>query len=307
MMGRLWLVPHKSKSFLQTKTLIVSLLAIGFLSESVSAMSRSNGNNQFSMSDQAICATVDLNSLFFDDYFPNTRWSSAESVRTIRWSSGAMHIANNPVTRPFTANERGIVQTAFSMWDEALDSINFIEVTDKESPEIIIAWTAIDDFPSLGGRWTSNWNSQNLRYMGTVRINQNDPWVAAAESNFFHIVLHELGNVLGMGDIASRADIESVQEDPMQPPFGPKTLSGFDRRIIRQIYGESTCDEVDDSNSVTTTSTTVAATSSTTVRAVTIRYRITCKNKQKTRVLVRSKPLCPIGFQRLGPVVKTSG
>jgi hypothetical protein len=61
------------------------------------------------------------------------------------------------------------------------------------------------------------------------------------KSQFIHAVQHELGNVLGLGDIKPTNDFASTQEDSWQPPYGPVPLSDYDTGMIRQLYGESTC------------------------------------------------------------------
>jgi hypothetical protein len=61
------------------------------------------------------------------------------------------------------------------------------------------------------------------------------------KNQFIHAVQHELGNVLGLGDIKPTKDIASTQEDSWQPPYGPIPLSDYDTGMIRQLYGESTC------------------------------------------------------------------
>ena len=147
------------------------------------------------------CPQYDLGALFNDDYFPETRWGSAGSIRTVRWSLGAQTVANLPVWRQFSESEILSIRSAFNQWDSALDSINLVEVGPSDAPEVTIGWTAFADFPNLGGYWTSSWNGQKIRYVGTIRLNATDSFLLSSPTNFTHGVLHEIGNVLGMGDI----------------------------------------------------------------------------------------------------------
>ncbi len=48
--------------------------------------------------------------------------------------------------------------------------------------------------------------------------------------------MHEIGNVLGLGDISPRQDIRSIQEDPFQEDFVGSSLWEFDVRMIKQLY-----------------------------------------------------------------------
>jgi hypothetical protein len=93
--------------------------------------------------------------------------------------------------------------------------------------------------------------------------------------------MHELGNVLGMGDIRPRDDIESTQEDPWQQPYGPAALSAFDRAVIRQMYGESTCTDPS-------------------LAAPVVIYRIRCAKGSKVRPVKGPDPTCPKGFRQRG-------
>ena len=55
---------------------------------------------------------------------------------------------------------------------------------------------------------------------------------------FLTTILHEIGNVLGLGDISPRQDIRSIQEDPFQEDFVGSSLWEFDVQMIKQLYDE---------------------------------------------------------------------
>ena len=58
-------------------------------------------------------------------------------------------------------------------------------------------------------------------------------------ATFLTTIMHEIGNVLGLGDISPRQDIRSIQEDPFQEDFVGSSLWEFDVQMIKQIYDES--------------------------------------------------------------------
>ena len=55
---------------------------------------------------------------------------------------------------------------------------------------------------------------------------------------FLTAVLHEIGNVLGLGDIRTRGDLQSIMEDPYDEIFKDDKLWEFDIKMIKQLYGE---------------------------------------------------------------------
>jgi hypothetical protein len=55
---------------------------------------------------------------------------------------------------------------------------------------------------------------------------------------FLTAVLHEIGNVLGLGDIRTRGDLQSIMEDPYDEIFNDDKLWEFDIKMINQLYGD---------------------------------------------------------------------
>jgi len=213
-----------------------------------------------------VCPTYDFATLFYEDYYPGTKWDNSSGVRVIRWAPVASGvIQGDTVTRPFDAAELDVVRSAFASFDAALDTIAFQEVP-REQAEITIGFVSIS-VSGVDGYWNATWSANGLRVRATIRL--------AASSNFFvrspaalrHGVQHELGNVLGLGDIRPNPSFDSVQEDPWQTPYGPLTLSDFDRGMIRQLYGETTChDKIVEPTTTTVppTTTTIAPPTTTT-------------------------------------------
>lgn len=234
-----------------------------------------------SASAAAPCPTHDLAALFYDDYY-GTVWTAPGTPRTLRWTPFATTVHTEAVTRPFSEAELALVRESFAAWDAALDSIAFEEVAGGAAAEITIGWTPIAEMgASVDGYWNGWWGSDRIRSRATIRMRSSSAFLAAGGAGFKHGVMHELGNVLGMGDIRPRDDIESTQEDPWQQPYGPAALSAFDRAVIRQMYGESTCPDA-------------------AVTAPVVTYRIRCAKGSKVRVVKGPDPSCPKGFRQRG-------
>jgi hypothetical protein len=230
----------------------------------------------------ATCPTYDLASLFYDDYYAGTAWTAPGTTRTVRWTPFATTVHTEAVTRPFSEAELSLVRESFAAWDAALDSISFTEVTGDAPAEITIGWTPVaDQGTSADAYWNGWWGGDRIRTRATIRLRASSAFLSAGGVGFKHGVMHELGNALGLGDIRPRDDIESTQEDPWQPPYGPATVGAFDRAVIRQMYGESTCPDA-------------------TVVVPVATYRIRCARGSKVRVVKGPDPTCPKGFRQRG-------
>jgi hypothetical protein len=188
------------------------------------------------------CPTYNFSEVFYDDYYPNTPWASKGQKRLITWSSSATLINDEYVNRAFTLQEIDWLKTAISTWDVHLDSIEFSYIQ-SQSADLVIGFvplvSAVNQ-PGAYGYWNAWWDANKIRYRGTIKLKSGSSFLDSKEG-FIHAVQHEVGNILGLGDIRPNSSIESVQEDPWQAPFGPTTLSDYDVGLVRQMYGESTC------------------------------------------------------------------
>jgi hypothetical protein len=196
----------------------------------------------------------DLNTLFFEEYFPGERWGRLGRSTTITWSSTAPIIqgrqsdgGDEPVVRAFTTQEDAWIQRAMSAWDDALTTVSFTRVNRPNADLTIgVVEMARLNYP---GHWNA-WGSGLLRERATIKL-RSDSTVpggeASDEAGFTHVVLHEVGNVLGLGDISLSTLRErspgstSVMLDPREPPLAVIPLSEFDRSLIKQVYGEVSC------------------------------------------------------------------
>lgn len=189
-----------------------------------------------------VCPVYDFQSLFFEEY-SGTKWDNRNGIRNITWSANASVIHDESVTRSFTLEELEWVRSAFQSWDDALDSVKFIENSKGADAEIVIGYVALTSAtnqPRATGYWNAWW-SNSWRYRATIKLKASNTSWLSAKNQFIHAVQHELGNVLGLGDIMPTSQFTSTQEDSWQPPYGVIPLSEFDTGMIRQLYGESTC------------------------------------------------------------------
>ena len=189
------------------------------------------------------CPIYDLKQIFIADFATGSKWDNSSGDLQITWSANSNTIYNETVARAFTELEISWIRTAFRSWDNALETVSFREVASAESPQIVIGF--VDLKPSevqldAMGFWNT-WVSNGNRYRATIKLKADKTKWFSNKSHFIHAVQHELGNTLGLGDLAPSKSIVSVLEDPWQPPYGKSALSTTDVAMIRQFYGETSC------------------------------------------------------------------
>ena len=189
-----------------------------------------------------VCPVYNFQSLFFEEY-NGTKWDNRNGIRNITWSANASVIHDESVTRSFTLEELDWIRSAFQSWDDALDSVKFTETPQSAQAEIVIGYVTLisaANQPGATGYWNAWWND-NWINRATIKLKVGSTSWFSVKSQFIHAVQHELGNVLGLGDIKPTNEFASTQEDSWQPPYGPVPLNDYDTGMIRQLYGESTC------------------------------------------------------------------
>jgi predicted Zn-dependent protease len=181
------------------------------------------------------CNKVNFKEVFFEDYFENSLWQKTNSIRQIRWSMSSNYVYGQKVSKSFSETEKEWVRLAFNSIDNALESFAFIE--NNTNPDIVIGYTNLKNY---AGYWTAE-QSGLYRERGYIQLNPNIGWWFDYKEKFIHTVQHELGNVLGVGDIKPSNNIISVFEDPSQKPYGLIPMSDFDIKLLKQLYGEDLC------------------------------------------------------------------
>ena len=175
---------------------------------------------------------IDFDKLFFEDYFAvrwnkeNITWRFAEEQLTTAYSEKEYSLIK-PSESSITYTKK-----AFQVWDDAVNSINFKQSENSDNADITIG--IVDNIPGRNfGFWESVWNENNEITYSTIIIEDN-----LGGATFLTTIMHEIGNVLGLGDISPRQDIRSIQEDPFQEDFVGSSLWAFDVQMIKQLYGE---------------------------------------------------------------------
>ena len=188
------------------------------------------------------CPTYNFAEVFYDDYYPNTPWVMTGQKRLITWSASASLINDEYVNRAFTFQEIDWLKSAIASWDVHLNSIEF-SYTQAQSANLVIGFVPLvsaANQPGATGYWNAWWDNNRLRYRGTIKL-KSDSSFLNGKNGFIHAVQHEVGNILGLGDIRPNSSFDSVLEDPWQTPYGPDALGDYDVGLVRQMYGESTC------------------------------------------------------------------
>ena len=175
---------------------------------------------------------IDFDKLFFEDYFAvrwnkeNITWRFAEEQLTTAYSEKEYSLIK-PSGKSITYTKK-----AFQVWDDAVNSINFKQSENSDNADITIG--IVDNIPGRNfGFWESVWNENNEITYSTIIIEDN-----LGGATFLTTIMHEIGNVLGLGDISPRQDIRSIQEDPFQEDFVGSSLWEFDVQMIKQLYDE---------------------------------------------------------------------
>lgn len=182
--------------------------------------------------------TFTFDTLFYTDYY-GIRWADTGTIRTVTWStvSDTLNLAHpNGETAAVVADPTpylGIFARAFELWDAALDSVTFQMTDTGNAADVALAITNLDGPGGVDGWWTASW--QNGRF--TAATIQFDPF-GISNGDLLTTALHEIGNILGLGDIRPSNSLRSVMEDPFPESFSGDTLWDDDIEIIRSYYGE---------------------------------------------------------------------
>jgi hypothetical protein len=247
------------------------------------------------------CPTFDFSTLFYDDYNSGVAWASPGEKKTITWSTNSESIYDEVTARPFTVEEEAWVVEAVKGWDDVLSNITFQKTDNGSSAEIAIGWvtlTSAERQTNATAYW-NGWGKNGIRNKGTIKLRVTAPFLAKREG-VIHAVQHEVGNVLGLGDIKPNSAFESKQEDPWQEPYGQATVSDFDAQIIRQLYGESTC-----LSTLRVPSVTPTPTPSVTPTTPAAKVTFYCLKGSTLKKLSASVAKCPTGYKLVKPITIT--
>ena len=184
--------------------------------------------------------TLDLDSLFYEDFYGATWEINTGEIRTITWSTEdyALQLpsGNYDTVTASLDNYIDDIRKAFEIWDDAIESISFLETDSGNSADVTIAATDIDGFEGIYGYWNYNWDENKYIIEGTIRFDRydlNNGWLLTT-------AMHEIGNILGLGDLPDSNQYTSVQEDPFPQVFNVNQLWVFDQQMIDILYPDYT-------------------------------------------------------------------
>ncbi len=176
-----------------------------------------------------------LTDIFYDDFY-GAKWETPiGSTREIDWS-----IENKQLILPngdyiestaSLSEYASIIREAFFIWDNATDRISFIESHNGNSADITLSATTLDIDGSLG-EWNYAYDASKNIIKAIIRLNSDaldGEWLITT-------VMHEIGNILGLGDIQPSDAIKSVQEDPFPDKFEGRELWQDDKSLLELIY-----------------------------------------------------------------------
>ena len=186
------------------------------------------------------CYKHEFSELFINDYFPNQRFNNLGGSIVLSYSTANVIVKDQVVTRPFTQIEESWIDQAFSEWDNALDSVKFTR-TKATTATIVLGWVKLG-VNEEEGIWNATYRG-NERISGSIRLKSASLLIKENQQLFVHTVAHQIGNILGLGDLSTTLNQESVMRIPSGYKVGSIKLNDFDISLIRQLYGESTCSD----------------------------------------------------------------
>ena len=179
---------------------------------------------------------VNLESLFYDDFY-GAKWKvNNGEVRTITWSpvGNSLKLPSGEYVSVTASLDNYLdeIRKAFQIWDDAIEGIKFLETNSGNSADVAIAATDIDGHGGNYGYWNYNFDGNKHITEGTIGFDNydlNNGWLLTT-------AMHEVGNILGLGDLADSTQYKSVQEDPFPERFSGNELWNYDKYLINQVY-----------------------------------------------------------------------
>ena len=177
-----------------------------------------------------------LEDVFYTDYY-GVRWTAPGETRVVTWSvtTGMLDVPGIGFV-PTTGDPTPSIdefERAFQFWDEALASVEFRRTEGGNDADITLAITDVDGRGGIWGFWNSIWFGTRVEE-ASIQFDRAD----IGRVSVVTIAMHEIGNVLGLGDIRPSSSIRSVQEDPIPETFADDRLWADDIGLIRRVYDE---------------------------------------------------------------------
>ena len=284
------------------------------------------------------CPVIEYSKLNFGG-IPGANWKNSEPVRVITWSSNETFIRTDQVSTAFSDIEQSWLERAFNNYGEVLDSIAFQKVNASSNPDITIGYTLLSKgiipTETTGGNF-GLWAFDSFLQKGAIQLLDPKLWpknftLFRDETTFILAIENEIGNMLGIPDVANGAkeSLVTVYNTSKFKVYGQSKLNDYDAAIVRQLYGESTCvskynadarsknlaaDKVAGQQYLaklvtptpvpvatatpTPTPTPVATPAPTPTKAVVKATTITCIKGKTTKKVTAINPKCPSGYKK---------
>lgn len=181
-----------------------------------------------------VAQTYDFDGLFYDD-FNNLKWTVDGGTKTITWSTVDTSLKFGDQyfwTNANASNYLEEIRQAINLWDEQVESISFEETDAGNAADLAIGITYIDGPGGTLGKW-NYYYYDGIITDAAIRIDTD----MVSDPKFSAVLLHEIGNILGLGDINRTELVQSVQEEPLNV-FSSDELYPDDIAMIKQLYGE---------------------------------------------------------------------
>jgi hypothetical protein len=196
------------------------------------------------------CPVIEYSKINFGG-IPGANWKNSEPVRVITWSSNETFIRTDQVSTAFSDIEQSWLEQAFNNYGEVLDSIAFQKVNASSNPDITIGYTLLSKgiipTETTGGNF-GLWAFDRFLQKGAIQLLDPKLWPSnftnfRSETTFILSVENEIGNMLGVPDVANGAKetLVSVYNTSKFKVYGQSKLNDYDAAIVRNLYGESTC------------------------------------------------------------------
>ena len=178
--------------------------------------------------------TINLDSIFYEDYL-GVKWETRPGeIRQLTWSIKDYGEWDTDLT----ALQIAKIKKAFGIWDYAIEGIDFAELDyNDRSADITISSFSVDG-PGLNfAYWGCDYDENMHINYATIVFDSSDFDGNKLNNEYFLLTaMHEIGNILGLGDLVPSDEYRSVQEDPFPEQFTGETLWDFDERMIDALY-----------------------------------------------------------------------
>jgi len=178
--------------------------------------------------------TINLDSIFYEDYL-GVKWETRPGeIRQLTWSIKDYGEWDTDLT----ALQIAKIKKAFGIWDYAIEGIDFAELDyNDRSADITISSFPVDG-PSLNFAFWGCDYDENMHINYAIIVFDSDDFDGNDLNNEYFLLtaMHEIGNILGLGDLAPSDEYRSVQEDPFPEQFTGYELWDFDKRMIDILY-----------------------------------------------------------------------